>query len=105
MSNVTWLHDAVRRGDVEAIKAPLDERGDLANAVSETDARGTYPLHVAAELDQADAARVLLGHGADVSRRDAENFAFGGATTQCAAARSLPPWRAPGMMPQAVALG
>lgn len=73
MSNVTDLHDAVKRGDVEAIRTLLDKDRDLANAVSETDARGTYPLHVAAEFGQASAARVLLEYGADVSRLDAEN--------------------------------
>ncbi len=73
MSNVTKLHDAVKRGDVAGIRALLGENRELVNSVSETDARGTYPLHVAAEFGQADAARVLLVHGADVSLRDAEN--------------------------------
>jgi hypothetical protein len=56
----------------ELLKA---DRG-LANARSETDARGTYPLHVAAEFDQAFAAKVLLDHGADVSLLDLENDAI-----------------------------
>src|SRR5688572_20310701 len=38
-----------------------------------TDARGTFPLHVAAEFGQAEAARVLLEYGADVSLLDTEN--------------------------------
>jgi ankyrin repeat protein len=76
MANVAKLHDAVRRGDIAGIRALLDEDRNLANSVSETDARGTYPLHVAAEFGQADAARVLLEYGADVSLLDAENDAI-----------------------------
>src|SRR5262245_30768071 len=76
MAKVNALHDAVRRGDIAAITALLDEDGSLANAVSATDARGTYPLHVAAEFGQADAARTLLRYGADVALRDAENDAI-----------------------------
>ena len=40
------------------------------------DARGTYPLHVAAEFGQAGAARVLLEYGADVALPDAQNEAI-----------------------------
>ena len=76
MSNVTKLHDAVKSGDIAGIKALLDEVRNLANAESETDARGTFPLHVAAEFGQAAAARVLLEYGADVSLLDAENDAI-----------------------------
>jgi ankyrin repeat protein len=76
MSRVTELHDAVKRGDVAVIKSLLNEDGGLANLLSETDARGTYPLHVAAEFGQADAARGLLEYGADVSLLDAENDAI-----------------------------
>jgi ankyrin repeat protein len=39
------------------------------------DARGTYPLHVAAEFGQPGAARALLKYGADVSLLDLENEA------------------------------
>ncbi len=73
MSKITELHDAVKHGDLNSIKAMLDENRNLANSRSETDARGTYPLHVAAEFGQADAARVLLSYGADVSLLDSEN--------------------------------
>ena len=75
-SKVTELHDAVRRGDLGSVKALLEEYPDLANSRSETDARGTYPLHVAAEFDQASAARTLVVFGADVSLLDAENRAI-----------------------------
>jgi ankyrin repeat protein len=45
------------------------------NSVSETDARLTYPLHIAAEFDQIEAARMLIARGADVSLVDGENDA------------------------------
>lgn len=76
MSNVTKLHDAVKRGDLDSIKALVEENRDLANSRSETDARGTYPLHVAAEFGQEGAARALLDYGADVSLLDSENDAI-----------------------------
>jgi hypothetical protein len=46
---VTDLHEAVKRGDLAAMRALLAADRALANARSETDARGTFPLHVAAE--------------------------------------------------------
>jgi ankyrin repeat protein len=73
MSKATELHEAVRRGDVASIQRLLEADPALANARSETDARGTYPLHVAAEFDRPAAARLLVEHGADLSRLDAEN--------------------------------
>ena len=73
MSNVTRLHDAVKRGDLGTLKGLLEENRDLANSRSETDARGTTPLHVAAQYGQAGAARMLLDYGADVSLLDSEN--------------------------------
>jgi ankyrin repeat protein len=76
MAAVTDLHAAVKRGDLEAISALLKGDASLANARSETDPRGTYPLHVAAQFGQAGAARLLLVHGADVSLLDLENDAI-----------------------------
>ena len=76
MTNVTKLHDAVKRGEVGSVKALLEENRGLANSKSETDARGTFPLHVAAEFGQANAARMLLGYGADVSLLDSESDAI-----------------------------
>ena len=76
MTNVTKLHDEVKRGEVGSVKALLEENRGLANSKSETDARGTFPLHVAAEFGQADAARMLLGYGADVSLLDSESDAI-----------------------------
>lgn len=75
-SAATDLHDAVRRGDLAATRALLESDRALANARSETDARGTYPLHVAAEFGQAPAARLLLDYRADVSLLDLENAAI-----------------------------
>ncbi len=60
MSDVARLHGAVKRGDLAGVRLLLDANRALANSRSETDARGTYPLHVAAEFGQADAARLLL---------------------------------------------
>ena len=58
MSKISDLHDAVKRGDLAEMKALLEAGHSLANARSETDIRGTYPLHVAAEFGQAHAAPV-----------------------------------------------
>jgi ankyrin repeat protein len=76
MSQVTKLHSTVKHGDLASIKALLEENRKLANSRSETDARGTYPLHVAAEFGQRDAARVLLEYGGDVTLLDLENDAI-----------------------------
>jgi ankyrin repeat protein len=76
MSNVKELHEAVKRGDTTLMKALLEHNRALANSISVTDVRGTYPLHVAAEFGQAAAARTLLDYGADVSLGDAENGAI-----------------------------
>ena len=75
MSAATDLHAAVRQGNLPALRTLLAEHSRLANARSETDPRGTYPLHVAAEFGQAEAAKLLLAHGADVSLLDSENDA------------------------------
>lgn len=76
MSTVTDLHAAVKQGDVARVSELLEADRALANARSETDDRGTYPLHVAAEFGQAEAARTLLAYGADTTLRDAENDAI-----------------------------
>ena len=76
MSSVDAMHDAVKHGDLVRIKVLLQGDRALANSRSETDVRGTYPLHVAAEFDQATAAQLLLDHGAEVSLLDLENDAI-----------------------------
>ena len=75
MSAVDDLHNAVKHGDLVKVKALLQADRALVNSRSETDVRGTYPLHVAAEFDQAAAAQLLLDHGADGSLLDLENDA------------------------------
>src|SRR5262245_2848578 len=75
-SRVCELHDAVKAGDLAAVATLLQAAPAFANARSETDARGTYPLHVAAEFGQAEAARLLVRHGADVALLDLENDAI-----------------------------
>jgi ankyrin repeat protein len=72
-SQVTELHAAVKRGDLQLMKKLLETSRQLANARSETDPRGTYPLHVAAEAGQTAAAKLLLDYGADVNLLDLEN--------------------------------
>ena len=62
MSKITALHDAVKRGQLGEIRGLLEVDRSLANARSETDPRGTYPLHVAAEFGQARAAQLLLDY-------------------------------------------
>ena len=74
-SEVTEFHNAVKRGDLAELRKLLTANRALANARSEADPRGVYPLHVAAEHGQADAARLLLEHGADPALLDAENNA------------------------------
>ena len=76
MSPVTELHGAVKRGDLAAMRSVLERNPALANARSETDPRGTFALHVAAEFGQAGAARLLLEYGADLSARELENDAI-----------------------------
>ena len=75
VAKVKVLHWAVKSGDVAAIRTLLRDDPGLANARSATDKRGTFPLHVAVEHDRREAARELLGHGADPSLLDTENDA------------------------------
>jgi ankyrin repeat protein len=76
MTKATELHAAVKRGDLPAMRRLLESDRRLASARSETDARGTFPLHVAAEAGQAAAARLPLEYGADISATDLENEAI-----------------------------
>jgi ankyrin repeat protein len=75
VADVTDLHAAVKRGDLPAMRRLLEADPALASARSESDARGTFPLHVAAEAGHEGAARLLLEYGADVSALDLENDA------------------------------
>ena len=75
MDQASDFHWALKRGDLPAIKAFLQENPKLVNTRT-SDPRGTYPLHVAAEFGQAEAAQLLLGKGADVKLLDLENDAI-----------------------------
>jgi uncharacterized protein len=73
---VDALHAAVKRGDLPAMRRLLEDKPHLANARSDTDPRGTFPLHLAAQFGQAGAARLLLEYGADPAARELENDAI-----------------------------
>ncbi len=75
MSDTAKLHAAVKVGDLDQVRQLLATNRALVNSRSESDPRGTYPLHVAAEFGQAAAARLLLEYGADVALLDEENAA------------------------------
>jgi ankyrin repeat protein len=75
MSKVTDLREAVKQGDGSKMKELLEADRALDNARGESDARGAFPLHVAAEFGQAGAARLLLAYGADMAARDTQNDA------------------------------
>jgi ankyrin repeat protein len=64
------LHEAVRQGDVAAIASLLASDAALAGARSETDARGTCPLHVAAEFGRPAVVAALLEHGSAPDQRN-----------------------------------
>jgi len=57
------VFEAAALGDVERLRAIVDEDGDAARAWS---ADGFTALHYAAYFDGPEAARVLVEHGADV---------------------------------------
>jgi len=76
VTKVEELHSAVKRGDTATMTALLEQDRGLANSVSATDPRRTYPLHVAAEFGQTDAARMLVAYGADLTLLDGENDAI-----------------------------
>ena len=73
--NKTWytpLHLAARNGDVRVAKALLADavaKGNAAEIVDRARRSGTTPLHSAVERGHADAARLLLAHGADWNAR------------------------------------
>jgi ankyrin repeat protein len=55
--------DAIRRGETSKVASLLRTRPDLARATGE---HGKTGLHIAAEADQAEIARILLEAGADL---------------------------------------
>lgn len=70
--NAQALHEAVRSGDVGYLKDLL-VNGDPA-LVGATVGRGSTPLHVAASLNLAEVAELLLDHGATVDSRTEGGF-------------------------------
>src|SRR5213080_2743045 len=63
----TQLHNAALRNDEAAARERLDA-GDDPNA---SDPEGFTPLHLAAQENAVDVARLLLGRGAEVDRVNA----------------------------------
>jgi len=61
------LHDAVRKGDLAAVKTLLAKGADI-NAKEE--ALGGTPLYWAAMCNQLNIVKVLLAKGADINARD-----------------------------------
>ncbi len=61
------IHDAVRAGDLDKVKALVKESPDLVSSKDEK--YGQTPLHVAAFNDRKDVAEFLLANKADVNAK------------------------------------
>lgn len=61
------VHTLVRDADIAGLERLLSCDADLVRA---TDSTGATPLHIAAALGRADAARLLLANGADPDAAD-----------------------------------
>ncbi|XP_062238004.1 ankyrin repeat domain-containing protein 13A [Platichthys flesus] len=65
------LHSAVWENDYRR----LDEQVTIAeNAIEAADPRGRTPLHLAVSLGHMESVRVLLRHGAEVTKENANNW-------------------------------
>jgi len=62
------IHDAVKRGDLEKVKALLKDNPNLV--FSKDDSHGATPLHIAAFIGRTDVAELLLANKADVNAKD-----------------------------------
>jgi len=64
------IHEAVQKGDLEAVKKYLEKgvEADLKNSYGET------PLHIAASYGQRDIADLLIVKGADVNAKDNKQY-------------------------------
>ena len=60
---INSIHDAAKRGDIEAVKQYL---ADNAN-VNSKDSKGMTPLHAAAIRNHKEIAQLLIANGADVN--------------------------------------
>ena len=78
------IHEAVKAGDVQKVKALLTVNPDL---VDSKDGYGTTPLHYAAAYDHQDVAELLLNYKADANAKNGE----GSTPLQFAAASGIPP--------------
>ena len=99
MSYGTVLHDAVKCGDLECLHVLLREDPRVANSPSETDPRGTYSLHVAAEFGQArlhESGSITRGFLAPRQRERFHRSWFGQPSS---VARTLSKARKPGFAP------
>ena len=61
------IHDAAQKGDVERVKALLNENLEL---VSSKDQKDWTPLHYAVGFGHSDVAKLLLAHKADVNAKE-----------------------------------
>ena len=59
------IHDAARKGNIEAVKQHLDAGGD----VDAKDKSGQTPLHRAAAWDRKEVAELLIAKGADLNAK------------------------------------
>jgi ankyrin repeat protein/L-ascorbate metabolism protein UlaG (beta-lactamase superfamily) len=64
------IHDAVRAGNVEQVRALLAANSDLIN---DRDTAQSLPLHLAAYYGNTDIIELLLAKGADINIGDREN--------------------------------
>lgn len=67
---VQGLAAAAQSGDVEALRARLDARPDLIDALAGRGFHKASALHLAALNSRHDAVRLLIARGADLDRRD-----------------------------------
>ena len=62
----SWLHSAVARGDISAVRQLLGSKGDI----NVRRYRGKTGLHIAAEMGRPRIAELLVARGAQVDARD-----------------------------------
>ena len=75
--NTAAFFDACGRGDVEAVRALLDQDPDLVRATNPAaDHAGWTGLHTAAQQGQLDVARLLLARGVDPNAREAGDHTY-----------------------------
>lgn len=64
------IHNAVKDGDLDSIKALADSDREVLNKQDES---GKTPLHLAIEMDHTDIARYLIEQGANTNLTDHDN--------------------------------